>query len=849
MNTCPHCNLLISSKLYSYCPNCREVVRKLELSCPDTVYNGMCFTIALTARGIEAFTLNSLTLDGDTIDSSREISPGTPVTYELRIDSPGEHQLIAQSLGKEISKTITCVNIGSFNLSWQNIQEIDAAEREAGKEIYVSRELADRLVIPSRNTGCPEVARISLVTLDKKEFEFKGQSNGFRISDDFFSYLEKENSVKGELRVLTSNRLELRITGLEFIYRADLPDLKISHDDYLNQRRLAPGGGYLSFVLKYQHEDKKRKRPIDSLKIRYLSPFINTREEERYFDNEEKIEVTVRVDLETGHGLSLSSQGGRLEIKTYFALEGCDAEFIRYFDILFGIQQTRAALPPPPQGFVVAVDFGTTNTCIAFNRGNTDTFFNPYGQNLLTKSFQMIPTTVLFDKLANDPPYNIRYGEPVERDIYPPLTFAVNFKPRLERDEGLNYYDIQRPRNTHSFRPSELTRMYVDTMIDKLTDNLNHRVENALFSYPADFSFATRTAMHGLFRDINLITDQRLTLTEPENIALYFALEEDSPIQDKYDSLKDGKSLTICVFDCGGGTTDISVVRVSPQPTGVRFEILATWGTDSFSGNYLTYLVGSLKDGDKYWFPQNFSMLYTARNEELEEYFKFVEDYEAIKCNYVEAYSKEQLYEGLAPKLREEIGNLYDKINKNILYQLFQYEIIDQLHPDFLILAGNSCKLPYFYEEAKEYFSDSQVIWEPEKGKAAVVLGALRAHQMSNSLEIKGTSLSKYEYLYRRDLSSPKQIFKPLIDMNKGDDKTLKGLRPRDLRILGRKIIGDQDEQPVILFTIPGPNCTADESTYSLKLKFINKTISYRWIEEREGGYEEKEYKEIYNES
>ena len=138
---------------------------------------------------------------------------------------------------------------------------------------------------------------------------------------------------------------------------------------------------------------------------------------------------------------------------------------------------------------------------------------------------------------------------------------------------------------------------------------------------------------------------------------------------------------------------------------------------------------------------------------------------------------------------------------------------------------------------------------EPEKGKAAVVLGALRAHQMSNSLEIKGTSLSKYEYLYRRDLSSPKQIFKPLIDMNKGDDKTLKGLRPRDLRILGRKIIGDQDEQPVILFTIPGPNCTADESTYSLKLKFINKTISYRWIEEREGGYEEKEYKEIYNES
>ena len=194
MNTCPHCNLLISSKLYSYCPNCREVVRKLELSCPDTVYNGMCFTIALTARGIEAFTLNSLTLDGDTIDSSREISPGTPVTYELRIDSPGEHQLIAQSLGKEISKTITCVNIGSFNLSWQNIQEIDAAEREAGKEIYVSRELADRLVIPSRNTGCPEVARISLVTLDKKEFEFKGQSNGFRISDDFFL------SGKGELR-------------------------------------------------------------------------------------------------------------------------------------------------------------------------------------------------------------------------------------------------------------------------------------------------------------------------------------------------------------------------------------------------------------------------------------------------------------------------------------------------------------------------------------------------------------------------------------------------------------------------------------------------------------------------
>lgn len=849
MSACPHCNLLISSRSYSYCPNCREVIRYLELSCPDTVYNGMCFTIALTARGIEAVTLNSLELDGDLVcDPGLEISPGSPVTFELKVDSPGEHQLVAQSLGKEIRQTIKCGNIGSFNLSWQNIQVIDAAEREAGKKIYVSRELADRLVMPSRDTGCPEVARISLVT-SAQEFEFNGQSNGFRISDGFFSYLQKEGSVQGELRVQTSQRLELRITGLEFIYRAELPDIKIIHDDYLNQRRLSPDGGNLSFVLSYQLQKEDGERPLDRVKIRYLSPFINTREEDRYFDDRQRIEVTVRVDQDAGNGLALSSQGGRLEIKACFTLDGCDTEFIRYFDILFGIQQTSVDFPPPPQGFVVAVDFGTTNTCIAFNRGTTDTFFDPFGQDQVTGSFQMIPTTILFDKLANDPPYAIRYGEPVERETYPPLTFAANFKPRLERDEGLNYYDIQRPRNTHSFKPSELTRMYVGTMIGKLANILNHRVENALVSYPADFSFATRTAMHGLFRDVNLSTDQRQTLTEPENIALFFALENDSPIRDKYESLKDGESLTICVFDCGGGTTDVSVVRVSPQRSGFRFEILATWGTDSFSGNYLTYLVGSQKDGGKYWFPQNFSLLYTARNEELEEYFKVVEDYEAIKCNYVEAYSREILYKDLVPILREEIGNLYDKINNNILYQLFHYGIMDRMHPDFLILAGNSCKLPLFHEAAKEYFSDSQVIWEPEKGKAAVVLGALRAYQLSNSLEIKGTSLSKYEYLYRRDLSRPRQVFRPLIDMNEGSECTIAELRPRELRILGRKIIGGQDEQPVTLFTIPGPDSAADGSTYSLKLRFIDKTLSYRWIEDCEGGYEEKEYTEIYNES
>jgi len=833
VNSCPNCKILIRSERYNYCPYCNQIIKNVRLDVPDLIYTETPFKISITSIGIESVEIQSIELNDKIIECSPiNLSPNECITYEQCINKIGRYQLRITLPDRVIEQGIIVNKLGSVSISWQNIQVLSLDHSENDNKIYVSKELEDKTINICKETSVwIRINKISILTPNYEWNCFK-KADGYEIPDDFFKFLEKEETCKGSIKILSEDGYSLTIDKITFEYVNDLPDITLNSDDYTNEKPITVTDRNISYTLYYKIEGKIQ-RPVDKINLLYRSDFISNKDKVIYFDDDQKIYEMANIQVEKARGFNNESVKNilkNLEFTIEYEIKGKNTKFQRYFYIPFRIISKQDLIVD--ENKIVSIDFGTSNTCIVMQTNDN--------QNEDIMDIQIIPTTLKFEKFNSFPPHSIQYGYAINNDDKP-LTFATNFKPRLPRDEELFYFDKCKPANIQAIKPSTLTKWYLEHLLNNEINKLGYKPGKAIISYPATFSEETRNKLIGIIQDIGYIVNASTILTEPENIALYFALEDNS-IKEKIE--KDG-SVTICVFDCGGGTTDVSVIRVT-QDTQLNIEILAKWGTNEFSGNYLTYLIGKEIDGGKEWFPKEFSKLYTAKNEELEEYFKRIQYYEDQKFNInnMQLIDKDKLIEDIKYIMRIIYGYV-----KKIIQVLFKYHKISFVYTDYLILAGNSCKLPLFNEVAKEEFPDSKIIWEPEKGKKAVAFGALRTYELISSLNINGMLCNEYEYSYMYGLNSI-TLFEPMIDMQEGAKAVSEPLKPKgDIPIKARKIIGDTNKEPVIKFFIPVPKNIDPNCFYKFKLRFINKIISYSWITEYEDSSEETEFIEIYRET
>ena len=278
--------------------------------------------------------------------------------------------------------------------------------------------------------------------------------------------------------------------------------------------------------------------------------------------------------------------------------------------------------PPQLLDFPIAVDFGTTNSCIAY--------IDPTGQNrekLLEfeqgERASEIPTIFQFlaiknpgdliessaDGIALDeiwmPLKNealVRFGHTLKDLQYDPADIASiswGFKRNLRiPDEQIIYND----RGTGNIRLNgriyergnryievdaiEKVGLYIRFLLESFQENTGYLPTEAVFTYPAVFN----RQKEALGKAIAWATQEMalkpiLDICEPEAIALDYAL-------DIATKLAPGGDIVYGVFDCGGGTTDISIVRLTPQDDGrPDIEILASDGDDSLGGDLLSFKI------------------------------------------------------------------------------------------------------------------------------------------------------------------------------------------------------------------------------------------------------------------
>src|ERR671934_138091 len=224
-------------------------------------------------------------------------------------------------------------------------------------------------------------------------------------------------------------------------------------------------------------------------------------------------------------------------------------------------------------GKVIGIDLGTTNSCVAVMEGKTPKVIEN------AEGMRTTPSIVAFtddgERLVGQPAKRQAVTNP-ERTI-----FAVKRligrrydDPMVEKDKKLVPYKIVRASNGDAwveiegktYSPSQISAFILQKMKETAEAYLGQKVEQAVITVPAYFNDAQRQATKDAGRIAGL--EVLRLVNEPTAASLAYGL----------DKRQNG---TIAVYDLGGGTFDISILRLHD---GI-FEVLATNGDTHLGGD------------------------------------------------------------------------------------------------------------------------------------------------------------------------------------------------------------------------------------------------------------------------
>jgi molecular chaperone DnaK len=201
-------------------------------------------------------------------------------------------------------------------------------------------------------------------------------------------------------------------------------------------------------------------------------------------------------------------------------------------------------------GKVVGIDLGTTNSCVAvMDGGKPQVIANAEGG-------RTTPSVVGFSKSGER-----LVGEMAKRQaVSNPERTIISIKREMGTDHRVEVDDKK-------FSPEEISAMILGKLKADAESYLGEEVTQAVITVPAYFNDSERQATKnaGTIAGLEVLR----IINEPTAAALAYGLD------------KQDDTLTVVVFDLGGGTFDVSVLEIGE---GV-FEVQSTAGDTSLGGD------------------------------------------------------------------------------------------------------------------------------------------------------------------------------------------------------------------------------------------------------------------------
>ena len=235
---------------------------------------------------------------------------------------------------------------------------------------------------------------------------------------------------------------------------------------------------------------------------------------------------------------------------------------------------------------VIGIDLGTTNSCVAVIRdGRIEVIANGQGSRTTPSCVAFVDGERLIgDAAKNQVNSNLmntifdikrligrKYDDPDVQQELPNLSYNVvrgkNNGPEVVID-GTNY------------TPEQISAMILSFMKETAEAFLGHKVSRAVITVPAYFNDAQRQST----KDAGAIAGLKVEriINEPTAAALAYGLDQ-----------KTTGDKNVLIFDCGGGTHDVSLLQID----GGIFEVKATAGDTHLGGEDIdTMIVSYLKE-------------------------------------------------------------------------------------------------------------------------------------------------------------------------------------------------------------------------------------------------------------
>jgi molecular chaperone DnaK len=239
-------------------------------------------------------------------------------------------------------------------------------------------------------------------------------------------------------------------------------------------------------------------------------------------------------------------------------------------------------------GKIIGIDLGTTNSCVSVMEGNEPVVIaNAEGK-------RTTPSVVAFveggERKVGDPAKRQAITNPT-KTIYSIKRFMGNSFDETTMEAGRVPYQVVKGDNNtprvkiddRNYTPQEISAIILQKMKKTAEDYLGHEVTEAVITVPAYFNDAQRQATKEAGEIAGL--QVKRIINEPTAAALAYGLDKKSI------------DMKIVVFDCGGGTHDVSILELGD---GV-FEVLSTdgdthLGGDDFDQKIIDWLVQEFKD-------------------------------------------------------------------------------------------------------------------------------------------------------------------------------------------------------------------------------------------------------------
>ncbi|MFB5945064.1 molecular chaperone DnaK [Albibacterium profundi] len=367
---------------------------------------------------------------------------------------------------------------------------------------------------------------------------------------------------------------------------------------------------------------------------------------------------------------------------------------------------------------IIGIDLGTTNSCVAVMEGNEPVVISN------NEGKRTTPSIVAFvengERKVGDPAKRQAITNPTKTISSIKRFIGETFDEVSKEIARVPYEVVKGDNNTprvviddRKYTPQEISAMILQKMKKTAEDFLGQEVSEAVITVPAYFNDSQRQATKEA-GEIAGLTVKRI-INEPTAAALAYGLD------------KADKDMKIAVFDCGGGTHDVSILELGD---GV-FEVKSTdgdvhLGGDDFDQVIIDWLVQEFKTDNNGFDLSKDAMALQRLKEAAEKAKVELSSTSTTEINlpYITAdqTGPKHLVRSLTRAKFEQLADSLIKRTIEPCRSALKNAGLDKSEIDEIILVGGSTRIPAIQEAVKAFFGK-----EPSKGvnpDEVVALGA-----------------------------------------------------------------------------------------------------------------------------